>query len=80
VTQNPIQQALASSTAEESLRLAMFPSPSSAFRPARLERRDSSKELRLATRKLPRKSEDEARGSLRLEDGRTAEGKKPGLY
>jgi len=58
----------------------MFPSPSSAFRPARLDRRDSSKEDRLAVSRLPRKDREEARRSLRLEAARSARGKKPGLY
>jgi len=58
----------------------MFPSPSSAFRPARLERRESSKPHRLATAQLPRKDRDEARKSLTPSKDFAAAPKKPGLY
>jgi hypothetical protein len=58
----------------------MFPSPSSAFRPARLDRRDSPNANRLSTSKLPRKDENEARKSLGRGEGRQDREKKPGLY
>lgn len=58
----------------------MFPSPSSAFRPARLERRDSLNADRLAASKLTRKDENEARKSLGRGEGRADREKKPGLY
>jgi hypothetical protein len=58
----------------------MFPSPSSAFRPARLDQRESSKPHRLATRKLSREDEQQARKSLSSREDYAAQGKKPGLY
>lgn len=60
-----------------SIRIAMYPSPSSEFRQ---DRREPSNYDRLAARKLLRKDVDEMRKSLSRAKDQPAEPKKPGLY